>query len=246
MTLTVHFIGTMHYDPLGASRLEKALAIERPDAIACELSPKLWEDIASRRLFEVEKRFLDECKRRGLRQEAYEYFLEQLQKIQFEPRISLAYGQREGIPVHWVDSEKRYDEERPKIEKVIEKTEKAEVVEEYVRYINRMDLNKMRTQTIETDIIEKQYAYFHKLFTGQNHGFFHRLREWRLSLKNKAAILGRDDHAEAEIREKVSDGKLVIVYGAAHCLHDLMGYTLFSRLQDFKPTRTVLADERYR
>ena len=41
MSTKIHFIGTVHSDPLGVERLEQALHYERPNAIAVECSPEL-------------------------------------------------------------------------------------------------------------------------------------------------------------------------------------------------------------
>lgn len=231
MALTVHFIGTVHTDPLGASRLEKALEIERPDAIACEMSPEMWEYRVSGQHLEQERRVLDEHLKRGLKRRAYEYILGALEKQMFEARIPLNYGQQHEIPVRLVDSRKQYDEDRPRLER-----------------IPLGDITQMNRVTREAEMAEAErlYAEFQELFTGPKIGFFPELEEWKITAKCSNDIIGRDDVAEARIREKVTDGRLVMVYGLVHCLHDLTGQTLFTRLQDFNPTRATLADARYR
>ena len=163
----------------------------------------------------------------GLHNSAYQFILSELESRQhFEPKISLAYGQKYNVPVHLVDGKIVLDEILLR---------HRFLPRGNVESMNRFSNNEMLLQ--ET---EETYADFSGLFNGSiENSLSH---EYMITASsNKEAFIGRDLYAEKKIRALVKeDMKLVVVYGIAHCLHDRNRNSLFSRLQDFSPTREVL------
>ncbi len=217
----IHFIGTVHSDPLGAKRLERALHYERPNAIAVECSPELWGHISSGEWFEAEKRRLKKYKKLGLTNSAYKFILEELQYQNFEPIVSLEYGKKQGVPTHLTDS--------PKVLYEFLSHHRSPPCGN-VENMNRLNRN-IRQQNAETTYTDFNFStpdtlmYEHRIANGQRNSF-----------------IDRDDYAEKKIREILADRieKLVIVCGLAHCLHDRSRNSLFSRLQEYHPTRATL------
>ena len=229
MSAKIHFIGTDHFDQHGPERLRKALTFEQPNAIAVECSPDLWQYINSGKWLTEEKKILKIYRQRGMTSSAYKFAIGDIEhRHHFEPRISLRYGIKHSVPVHLVDSRKVLDE-------ILAQHASPSRGGGNVDMINQISNTRYQLHDAETT-----YTDFSVLFSGSvENALFH---EYNISAaQHQSAFIGRDMYAERKIRALVKeDMKLVVVYGIAHCLHDRNRNSLFSRLQDFSPTREVL------
>ncbi len=215
----IHFIGTVHQDPLGSERLQKALELEKPDIITVECSNVMVDYLVSEGLPTVFQKIdsLDFSQIEAGR------LKKKFQDSNFEIFVSSEYALQNDLPIQYVDSPS-----------MVNGTKKdVSTIESFSEYDFRKCFSlSLSRAIIRTDSI---YSLYQKLFDGSAEN-----EQWQLE-PEAHKFNHRDAFMARNIERFIEPGaKLVHVGGIGHCLNDTKGRTLFSKLQQYNPTRATL------
>ncbi len=220
MKLRIHFIGTVHGDPLGLERLQKALDCERPTIITLECSEELVSYLQDEAIPAIHEK-IDSL---DFSHNEVEFLKKEFSKLNFEIVASRAYVLQHSIPLHYVD--------HPSSKKIAQRE---------VAQFCRLSADDMRTflttspldrKIVGTDAIYKRYQKLFEQFDEE---------EQKIVNREAHNFTYRDSFMAENLEGIVTPGaRLVHVGGIGHCLKDTEGRTLFSKLRQYNPTRETL------
>jgi hypothetical protein len=216
----IHLIGTVHSDLEGERRLEKALKEEEPEIVTLEAGEGFLDYLAQAE--EKNERLFRRMQIKGCDQGHIENVRKLISAYGFEYRSCKNYCEERGIPLHLIDDGKIY----PWMSNFLngKKT---------IKIPKRNILEKTRKDN------DSWYKVFQAIFEGKlsGGGVSKVYSNGLISYK----VLGeRDQFMAGRVRNLASkcDGKIVHVGGAFHLLNS--NITLYSRIQEYNPSRTAL------
>jgi len=216
MSPRIHFIGTVHGDPLGAQRLEKALECEIPTILTLECSRELINYIENEGIPAMHRRIesLD------LSDEEAECLKNDFGKIEYEIEITRQYAFRHNVPLHYIDHPSVVKSPKRKVSQFMKLS--ADDLRTFLNPSSCRGTNRI-------------YLSYQKLFSS-----FDGSEQQEADLN--AHHFGLCDAYMAQKLEKIleSGARVVHVGGIGHCLQDAQGRTLFSKLRKYNPTRETL------
>ncbi|HLD39701.1 MAG TPA: hypothetical protein VJB13_01020 [Candidatus Nanoarchaeia archaeon] len=215
----IHFIGTVHGDPAGETRLKKALQIEKPTILTLEYSKELEEYVKNEAIPAMHEK-IDSLK---LPISETESLKNLLYNTSFEITTARGYALSQGIPLHYVDHPSVID------------SLKANVSLACKLPAQKFKLCLRPLYVPEKVKINSIYADYQKLFESNG-------EEEQQKINLEADYFGPRDSYMAESIEKIIEpgARIVHVGGIGHCLKDSRGRTLFSKLRKYNPTRETL------
>jgi len=219
----IHFIACVHLDPLGRERVARALEAEQPDVVTLEKSAEDFKFIQTGQIDQsielciarLRKRRLDSSDERVLR----DYF----KLIDYATVEALKYGKVRGVPIVPVDDARE-------------------------AYLQRYFSHLMHPMPGVHDMMAKNhricssfYSMLESFFAYNGPHFL--VGEQERVDRDKEDFCSRDPVSAAMLRElaSVHSGKIVHFCGGAHAMRDMQKKTLFSLLEDLRPTRSVLS-----
>lgn len=216
----IHFIGTRHYDLLGPGRLEKALGTESPSVITVEASRVHLDYLEAEGLPLIHKR-IDSL---GFSQVDTEFLKRRFGEIGFEVEISRLYALQHNIPLHYVDL--RDVEKTKKIVQIVCNSSREKFECEISHFVPK-------TEIADSDRV---YSLYENLFAGSFE------KEQKHTNFNAIYLEPHRDSFMADRIERIAeiDGRITHIGGIMHCLNDVQGRTLFSKLRGYNPTRQTL------
>ncbi|MDP3728893.1 MAG: hypothetical protein Q8R18_05595 [bacterium] len=231
--VSLHFIGTIHSDPHGISHLRRALELESPDILSTECSQNVLVYLQSSEYKNLRFNILKKMKRHG----ASPFLLNITRKKfftfdNFEIFVPQEYASCKGIPLYFVDDpmqveyiRKSFEEQYNDINKRSVKYRNAFFPQNFRNYDPYIEIRKLFFRGILQE--EEQLVYE--------------------SLGHLKGLSGRREEILAENLRKVclvkEEEKIVHVCGVGHLFRDPKHKeTLFSKLEEFHPTRKLLCD----
>jgi len=224
MSARIHFVGTIHSDHFGSERLERALKYESPDIITVECSNAIIDYLETEGFSQV----LHKIDSLDFSQADAEFLKQRFGRLAFEAHSSRLHALQYGVSIHYVDSPSIVEDTKREISK------RCNALREDFEY-------NISPFVLRKDIIKSEalYSSYQSLFDEE---FPHSRLEEQDKVKNYPyKLVNRDDFMAQKIEKIVEpDVKIVHVGGVVHCLKDVEGRTLFSRLQQYNPTRATL------
>ena len=228
----IHFVGSIHTDLKGQERLENALLLENPDTILVECPTPLFDFV----VHDYAKYIQDNVQKTQFSQLDSQN-LALLQKCLgsrfYEIRIAHDYSINNNKKIYPVD-----DGETANVASI--KTDVqllSQVSEERIVRI----LESFKEEYNEQQYANDRLCY---LFEDKNPMEQFAVDSFIQELYNDDDLL-RDEIMEQNIRniiKKENPTNLLIIIGSLHGFRDDQKRTLFSRLEDFNPTRKLLCD----
>ncbi|HLD39702.1 MAG TPA: hypothetical protein VJB13_01025 [Candidatus Nanoarchaeia archaeon] len=225
MSAKIHLIGTVHGDPSGAERLQKALVYEQPEVLTVEFSLESLQYLENEG-FSLLQQKVDSL---SFPKDVNDFLKEKLTCLSFEVKVSSAYALEQNIPIHYVDHPSQLELEKQNISAVCNSPKQD--FEDFLKCLS------LRARNSGEDKIYSLYQSFFDHPGSQAE---------KTHLEKEAHFYGYRDSFMAQRIQDVAeaiqrDSKIVHVGGLGHCLKDDMELrTLFSRLRHYAPTRTGL------
>ena len=228
----IHLIGTIHNDFKGRKRLEKALEEEKPDIITLEASQSSL-DYCLNTYDDDLKMSLKALKDMGISDSAYSFFEGYLNLMAseriFEYQVCKNYSEKNGIPLYLVGDDDNNNLINLKKDMLSQITSLDPKLLDEISYENITEGHDYLYSTV-------QGLYDGKIPTS--------VGEEHLINPLRGAIIGKTDETGAknieELLSKYDTAKIVHVGGGAHMLSDSSKETLYSRLENFNPSRRTL------
>ncbi len=221
-------LGVAHNDSLGASRLEAALATEKPSVITLETNEKYRRASENGSIERLHRARITFWRRHGLLPEIAVLMEEDVHAYDFEIRCAFAYSKETGIPVYCIEDNKVYD-------KLIKELQKHphdfQDIREKVSEMNRYDRsrNQMRAETFYDDA-QSFFSNAHAASRDDEHHVAD------IMCGNPTINIPRRDRTMApgilRIAERHPEAEIVHIGGLAHFLDDAKSRTLYSRIKD--------------
>src|SRR3989338_606935 len=219
MSAKIHLIGTVHGDPSGAERLQKALVYEQPEVLTVEFSLESLQYLENEGFSLLQQKVYS----LSFPKDVNDFLKEKLTCLSFEVKVSSAYALEQNIPLHYVDHPSVID------------SLKANVSLACKLPAQKFKLCLRPLYVPEKVKINSIYADYQKLFESNG-------EEEQQKINLEADYFGPRDSYMAESIEKIIEpgARIVHVGGIGHCLKDSRGRTLFSKLRKYNPTRETL------
>ncbi len=222
----IHLLGIFIVDPIGDTRLRKALSQEQPDAITIGISEKLVEYFDGEWLSDQMAKLQSY---NGLNPTVKNFIEYQIQNIyRFPVTVSKEYAQSRGIPVHFIGE-----------------VEDVDKMKKTIRAPNMSSSEQINTTSTKEKMMRDaqiRYRTYQRWFSNPSYQSHLQMNEFVQS------VFPDDPHREVVTAKNLTtlahsiSGKIVHITDAALLTDDIREQSLYERIKQLKPTRNTIAD----